>query len=145
MKMAVTKLNESYVAGKFERLYEEKIASFLKQQGIKSVRIVKFGHDEDEPECKLKYDVYVKGTSREKDSLLDNGLGLVYVDTHEGEDTYTMSFSWDMKDEESMELLCSRLITDFGIENDVDLYKDTMERLKRGICWGALEEVVTCS
>lgn len=145
MKMDVTKLNESYVAGKFERLYEEKIASFLKKQGIELVRIVKFGHDEDEPECELKYDVYVKATSREKDSLLDNELGLVYVVTNEGEDTYTMSFSWDMEDEESMELLCSRLITDFDIENNVDLYKYTMERLKRGICLGALEEVVTCN
>lgn len=145
MKMTVTKLNESYVAGEFERLYEEKIASFLKQQGIELVRIVKFGHDEDEPECELKYDVYVKGTSREKDSLLDNELCLVYVDTHDGKDAYTMSFSWDMEDTESMELFYGRLTTDFGIENDVDLYKDTMERLKRGICWGALEEVVTCS
>ena len=143
MKMDVTKLNESYVAGKFERLYEEKIASFLKQQGIKLVRIVKFGHDEDEPECELKYDVYIKETSREKDSLLDNELGLVYIDTHDGKDTYTISFLWDMEDAKSMELFYSRLTTDFGIENDVDLYKDTMERLKRGICWGELEEVVS--
>ena len=141
MKMDVTKLNESYVAGKFERLYEEKIASFLKKHDIELLRIVKFGHDEDESECELKYDVYVKGTSREKDSLLENELGLVYVDTHDGKDIYTMSFSWDIEDAESMEEFFGRLTTVFGIENDVDLYKDTMERLKRGSCWGALEEL----
>lgn len=143
--MIATKLNEDYVAGRFERLYEEKIASFLKQQGIELVRIVKFGHDEDEPECELKYDVYVKGILREKDSLLENELGLMYVNTHDGVDTYTMSFSWNMEEEEDMELFYGRLTTVFGIESDVDLYKDTMERLKRGICWGTLEEVVACS
>lgn len=35
MKMTVTKLNESYVAGEFERLYEEKIASFFEATGYR--------------------------------------------------------------------------------------------------------------
>lgn len=143
MEMVVTKLDEFYVVGKFERLYEEKVASFLKQQGIELVKILKFGHDEDEPECELKYDVYVKETSREKDSLLENELGLEYVVTNEDdEDIYTMSFLWNMEDTKSMELFYGRLTTYFGIENDVDFYKDTMERLKHGICWGAFEEIV---
>lgn len=143
MKMSVTKIDESYVAGKFERLYEEKVASFLKKQGIELVKIVKFGHDENGSKCELKYDVHVKETSREKDRLLENKLGLEYVVTDEDEDIYTMSFSWNMKDTKSMELLYGRLTTDFGIENNVDLYKNTMERLKHGICWGTFEEVVS--
>ena len=142
MKIVAVKLNEDYSAGMFERLYEERIAASLKQQGIELVRIVKFGNDENKPECELKYDVYVRSISREKDCLLENELGLMYINSHDCVDTYTMSFSWDMEKEESMELLYSRLTTVFGIKSDVGLYKDTMERLKRGICWGALEEVV---
>lgn len=137
--MKVKTIDDSYVAGKFERLYEDKVVSFLQENDIELLEIRKFGHYEGEHEYKLIYDVHVKNTSRENDSLLGNKLGLIYVDTFGIRDTYTISFFWDLDDAESMEEFYNRLTTIFGFKLNKILHDDTMKRLKRGIKLGELE------
>ncbi len=105
------------------------------------IEILKFGHDDNYPECELKYDVHVKHMLRDKDGAIELGTALVFAESTDDFDIYTLSFFWDKDDKESMDFLYNRLSKVYGVNTTPDLYDNTIERLKRGISEGLMEVV----
>lgn len=133
--MTLKVCNDNYVASKFERLFEEKLISYFKNNGIDFVKMLKFGHNEDDPEFELKYDIYIKHTDEEKWNKIEEELGLVYAYSSDGYDAFTYSFQWsdDLYED------CNCILESIGVSINDDLYRDTVKYLSEGIPWGELE------
>lgn len=140
--MTLKVLNEGYVASKFERLFEEKLTSYFKNNGIEFVKMVKFGHDENSPEFELKYDVYIKHTDEKNISKLEEEFGLIYACSSDGCDVLSYSFLWCTSEGdlgEDCDWILATIGATVGAPIDQDLHEDTMEYLSKGILWGELE------
>ena len=56
---------DGFEASRFEKQFESKLEKDLLEKGIELVRILKYGFNEEASRYELKYNVFIKSTSRE--------------------------------------------------------------------------------
>lgn len=133
---------DSFEASRFERRFESKLEKDLLEKGIELVRILKYGFNEEAPRYELKYNVFIKSTSRENRNWMKYTYGMDCVKCGSNYDVFTCNFVWYSSSCEELERYSLGILGGIGLEIDAELYKSMYEFLEKGIKGGFLEELV---
>ena len=141
MEMVVKAVNKKHAAGRFERLFEEKLAAYMLEKGIKLVSMLKCGNNDDAPEYELRYEIYTEATTKEQMSDLIKEFGMEDCRSEGSKDVFMCSFVWSNEDADVLEEDCCKILDRLGMDSDRELQESTYEYLKNGIVYGDLEVI----
>lgn len=142
MRLVAKNIRNNYEASKFERLFEEKLASSLQEKGIELTRIIKDGYDEDAPEYELEYLVYINPPFGEYLDYMQSEFGLELCYTNDSYSVLSCAFVWSNEDADVLEEDCIKILNKVCAGYSEDLYRDTYKHLEKGIRYGNLETLV---
>lgn len=141
MEMVVKAVNKKHTAGRFERLFEEKLVAYMLEKGIRLVTMFKCGNNDDEPEYELRYEIYTEATTKEQMNALIKEFGMDDYHSDGSKDVFMCSFVWSNEDADVLEEDCCKILDRLGMKGDKELHDSTYKYLKNGIVFGDLEVI----